>query len=81
MSLRMSIAERRAFNDGLQAAMLAICVEDFEESPFCAKVVENTCAGCDKWLGKQKQLIARIKALRYGRSVGDQHQRLLSSQP
>lgn len=33
MALRLTAAERRAFNDGLQAALLAICVEKIAGVP------------------------------------------------
>ena len=66
MRVRISLAERRAFNDGLQAAILAICIEEIDKSPLCANDVDDVCAGCSKLLSKQKELVARLKALKYG---------------
>jgi CRP/FNR family transcriptional regulator len=66
----MTAAERRAFNDGLQAALLAICVEGGEDTPLCSNTGSDVCLGCSNLPNKQKQLCARIKSLRYGRTVG-----------
>ena len=65
MSSRMTAAERRAFNDGVQAALLAICVAKAAESPLCLNASDDVCLGCSNSPSKQKQLAARIKALRY----------------
>jgi hypothetical protein len=62
MSSRMTAAERRAFNDGLQAALLAICVTSGED-PFC-RDGSDVCLSCPRLLTKQKQMCARIRALR-----------------
>jgi hypothetical protein len=65
MSVRMSDVERRAFNDGLQAALLAICVDDF---PICSNTSGDPgpvreC--CGNLADIRTRLCARIKALRY----------------
>jgi hypothetical protein len=65
----MTAAERRAFNDGLQAALLAICVERGEDVPLCSNTGRDVCLGCSNLPNKQKQLCARIKSLRYGPTV------------
>jgi hypothetical protein len=65
MSARMSDVERRAFNDGLQAALLAICVDDF---PICSSAsgdAEVNYECCGTLADIRKRLCARIKALRY----------------
>lgn len=65
MSARMSDVERRAFNDGLQAALFAICVDDF---PICSTVTCNAgaiCECCGNLADIRNQFCARIKALRY----------------
>ena len=65
MSARMNDVERRAFNDGLQAALLAICVDEF---PICASASGNAGAigeCCGSLADIRKQLCARIKTLRY----------------
>ena len=72
MSSRMTAAERRAFNDGVQAALLAICIEKAEESPLCSSTTNDVCLGCTNLPSKQKQMCARIKALRYGRAWADE---------
>ncbi len=64
MTLRLTAAERRAFNDGLQAALLAICVEKIEDSPLCTAVGDDVCLGCAALPLKRQQLIARIRALK-----------------
>jgi hypothetical protein len=66
MPSRMTAAERRAFNDGLQAALLAICVQKADESPLCSNDANDVCLGCANLAKKQKQMCARIKALQYG---------------
>jgi hypothetical protein len=61
----MNDVERRAFNDGLQAALLAICVDDFpigSTGSGDADVIGN-CYG--NLADIRKQFCARIKALRY----------------
>jgi hypothetical protein len=65
----MTAAERRAFNDGLQAALLAICVERGEDVPLCSNTGRDVCLDCSNLPNKQKQLCARIKSLRYGPTV------------
>jgi hypothetical protein len=70
MSARLTAAERRAFNDGLQAALLAICIEKTEASPLCQATGDDVCLGCSNLPAKQQQLIARIKALQE-RPVGE----------
>ena len=68
MSAAMNDVERRAFNDGLQAALLAICVDDF---PICSNASGDAGAigeCCGNVAGIRKQLCARIKALRYNAS-------------
>ncbi len=62
MSSRMTAAERRAFNDGLQAALLAICVTSGED-PFCHDD-SDVCLGCPRLLVKQKKMCAWVRALR-----------------
>ncbi len=69
MSTRMTACERRAFNDGLQAAILVISIAESEESPLCSATGDDVCLGCINLPKKQRQLIARIKALQYGRAV------------
>jgi hypothetical protein len=64
MALRLTAAERRAFNDGLQAALLAICVEKIEDSPLCSATGNDVCLGCGALPLKRQQLIARIRALK-----------------
>jgi hypothetical protein len=64
MASCMTDAERRAFNDGLQAALLAICVGKTELSP-CSDDAADVCQGCGNLAEKQKQLCAWIKALQY----------------
>lgn len=66
----MTAAEQRAFNDGLQAALLAICVEGGEDTPLCLNTGGDACLGCSNLPTRQKQLCARIKSLRYGWTVG-----------
>ena len=66
MSARATAAERRAFNDGLQAALLAIYVEKAENSPLCPNAGNDVCLGCQNSPKKQKQIFARIKALKEG---------------
>ena len=65
MSARMNDVERRAFNDGLQAALLAICVDDF---PICSNT-SGDAGSIGEWCSNladiRKQFCARIKALRY----------------
>ena len=46
MSARFTTAERRAFNDGLQAALLVICVEKAEDFPLCPHADNDVCLGC-----------------------------------
>ena len=65
MSSRMTDAERRAFNDGLQAALLAICLGNPNDLPLSTDECGDVCVGCGNRAEKQKQLCARIKALRY----------------
>jgi hypothetical protein len=67
MSSRMTDAERRAFNDGLQAALFAICIGKVQDFPLCTDLDDDVCQGCNNLLKKQKQLCTRIKALHYGR--------------
>ena len=67
MATRMTACERRAFNDGLQAAILAISIR--EGSPLCSATDDDVCLGCSNLPKKQRQLIARIKALQYGRAA------------
>lgn len=67
MSSRMTDAERRAFNDGLQAALFAICIGKIQECPLCTDLADDVCRGCANLPKKQKQLCTRIKALQYGR--------------
>jgi len=67
MSPRMTAAERRAFNDGLQAALLAISIKEIEESPLCPATGDDVCLGCMNLPEKKRQMIARIKALQYAR--------------
>jgi hypothetical protein len=60
----MNNVERRAFNDGLQAALLAISVNDF---PICFNA-SGDAGGiecCGNLADIRKHLCARIKALRY----------------
>ena len=64
MAARLTAAERRAFNDGLQAALLAICVEKIEDFPLCSTTGDDVCLGCRALSLKKRQLIARIKALK-----------------
>ena len=64
MSARLTAAERRAFNDGLQAALLAICIERTADSPLCPTTGDDVCLGCKALPSKRQQLIARIKALK-----------------
>jgi hypothetical protein len=72
----MTAAERRAFNDGLQAALLAICVEGGEDTPLCSSTGSDICLGCSNQPNKQKQLCARIKSLHCGPTAGaDNHNR------
>ena len=69
MSARVTAAERRAFNDGLQAALLVIlviCVEKAEDSPLCPHADNDVCLGCPNLPKKQKQMFARIKVLKEG---------------
>jgi hypothetical protein len=63
----MTAAERRAFNDGLQAAILAISIKEIEGSPLCPGTGDNVCLGCMNLPEKERQMIARINALQYGR--------------
>ena len=63
MSSQMTDVERRAFNDGLQAALLAICLG---ELPLCSDDAADACQGCGNLTEKQNQLCARIKGLQYG---------------
>jgi hypothetical protein len=65
MSLRTTDAERRAFNDGLQAALLAICLGNPNDLPLSTNECGDVCQRCGKRAEKQKQLCARIKALQY----------------
>jgi hypothetical protein len=65
MHFPMTAAEQRAFNDGLQAALLAICVERGEDVPLYSNTGNDVCLGCSNLPNKQKQLCARIKSLRY----------------
>ena len=65
MSVRMNDVERRAFNDGLQAALLAICVDDFPVCSNSSGYAHAICDGCGNLADIRKQLCARIKALRY----------------
>ena len=69
MATRMTACERRAFNDGLQAAILALSIRESEESPLCSPTDDDVCLGCSNLPKKQRQLIARIKALQYGRAA------------
>ena len=66
MPARVTAAERRAFNDGLQAALLAIYVEKAEDSPLCPNADNDVCLGCQNLPKKQKQMLARIKVLKEG---------------
>jgi hypothetical protein len=59
----MSPAEQRAFNDGLQAALLAVCIMKGEDSPLCPNSGDDVCLGCENLSHKQSQLVARIKVL------------------
>ena len=61
----MSPAEQRAFNDGLQAALLAVCIMKADNSPLCSNGGDDVCVGCENLSRKQDQLVARIKALQY----------------
>jgi len=61
----MTAAEQRAFNDGLQSALLAICVERGEDVLLCSDSGSDVCLGCSNLPNKQKQLYARIKSLRF----------------
>ena len=61
----MSPAEQRAFNDGLQAALLAVCIMKAEDSPLCSNDGDDVCVGCENLSRKQNQLVARIKSLQY----------------
>ena len=61
----MSPAEQRAFNDGLQAALLAVCIMKGEDSPRAPDSGDDVCLGCENLSRKQSQLVARIKALQY----------------
>ena len=63
-SARAVAAERRAFNDGLQAALLAIYIENAEDSPLCPNAGNDVCLGCQNLPNKQKQMFARINALK-----------------
>ena len=64
MSARMNDVERRAFNDGLQAA-LYIPWMTFRYAP----TTNGDAGSIGEWCGNladiRKQLFARIKALRY----------------
>ena len=67
MSSRMTDAERRAFNDGIQAALFAICIAKVQDFPLRTDLADDVCQGCSNLPEKQKQLCTRIKALHYGR--------------
>lgn len=75
MRSTMTAAERRAFNDGLQAALLAICIEQANELPLCCDDADDVCLGCNNLPNKQKQLCARIKALQYQPTQDDEANR------
>ena len=60
MFSRMTTSERRAFNNGLQVALLAICLEYI---PACSSGAKDVCRGCAKLPKKQKQVFDRIKTL------------------
>ena len=61
----MSPAEQRAFNDGLQAALLAVCIMKADNSPLGSNGGDDVCVGCENLSRKQDQLVARIKSLQY----------------
>jgi hypothetical protein len=61
----MSDVERRAFNDGLQAALLAICVDDFPIRSTASGDADVIGECCGNLADIRTRLCARIKALRH----------------